>query len=201
SLDLDLSTDLRWLIFTAALSVVSAVSFGLLPALHASRRSPWASLVGRGADAGTAPGAFRPGHVLVLAQVACSRVLLGGAGLVARTLRNLSMQDLGFARDRLLLVWTLPGQTAGRGVAAAGFWQRVTERLAALPDVESVGASNQGVLNGAESDVNGPGLRVEGEPPAATGLPGWRSFVTPGFFRTIGVPLIAEPQFSQEATR
>jgi predicted permease len=200
SLDLDLSTDLRWLMFTAALSIVSAVSFGLLPALHASRPSPSAFLSGRGADAATASGAFRPGHVLVVAQVACSLVLLVGAGLFARTLRNLSMQDVGFARDRLLLVWTLPGQTAGRGVAAAGFWQRVTERLAALPGVESVGASNQGVLNGAESDVNGPGLRVEGEPPAATGIPGWRSFVTPDFFRTIGVPLIAGREFTERDT-
>jgi hypothetical protein len=76
----------------------------------------------------------------------------------------------------------------------------VLARIGAIPGVVSVSASNQGVLNGSDlSNIGtGTGLRIEGEPPAATGLPGLRSFVAPGFFRTIGIPIVAGRDFTEQ---
>jgi predicted permease len=201
SLDLDLGPDVRWLGFTAALSLVTVVLFGLLPALRASSASFSNALTARGADAGWARGPFAARKLLVVSQVALSLVLLVSAGLFQRTLRNLAAEDLGFARDHLLLVWTLPGQTGGRGAAAADFWQALGERLSSVPGVIAAAASNQGVLNGAEAGGgSGPGLRVEGAAAPQTGVPGWRSFVSPGFFTTMGIGLVAGRDFTERDT-
>src|SRR5207244_11687814 len=96
--------------------------------------------------------------------------------------------------------WTLPGQTGGRGAAAADFWRSAMDRVARLPGALAVSASNQGVLNGADlSNLgSGPGLRIEGEPPAPNGgLPGLRSFVAPGFFKAMGIPILAGRDFTE----
>jgi predicted permease len=200
ALDLDLAIDARWLAFTAAISCLAAILFGLLPAMRASAVSVAAALSARG-DSASSGLRFRAGRLLVVSQVACSLVLLVGAGLFVRTLRNLSTQDLGFARDRLLLIWALPGQTGGRGAAAANYWQGLTATLEALPGVASASASNQGVLNGADAGGgSGPALRVEGGQSVQTGLPGWRSFVTPRFFETMGIPLVAGREFTERDT-
>ena len=201
ALDLDLHADTRWLAFTAAISVVTALLFGLMPALRAARASLANGLGARGADTGATRGLFSAGKLLVVSQVALSLVLLVGAGLFLRTLRNLTTQDLGFARDHVLLVWTLPGQTSGRGANAANFWQSLGERLSEVPGVVAASASNQGVLNGAEAGtLGGPGLRIEGVPEVQSGLPGWRSFVSPGFFQTMGIALVAGRDFTERDT-
>src|SRR6185436_6236672 len=116
----------------------------------------------------------------------------GGALMLARTFAKLSSENLGFDRDRVLLVWSLPGQTGGRGAAAATFWHDTIARVAAIPGVTSVSASNQGVLTGSDFSTlgSGTGLRIEGEPVLPRGLPGLRSFVAPGFFRTMGIPIV-----------
>src|SRR5437867_1551866 len=196
-MDLDVHSDARMLAFTSALCVITGVLFGLAPALRGSRVAVSHALLPRGAGADARRGRFTLGKTLVVAQVAVSLVLVIGAGLLVRTLRNLTAQDLGFDRERLLLVWALPGQTGGRGAAAADFWRAAMDRVAMLPGVTSVSASNQGVLNGADlSDLgSGPGLRIDGEAPASSGLPGLRSFVAPGFFKTMGIPILAGRDF------
>jgi predicted permease len=202
SMDLDVHPDARVLVFTAALCVVTGMLFGLAPAFRGSRVSLSPALLTRGAaaDPFSSRGRMSLGKALVVVQVAVSLVLVVGAGLLVRTLRNLTLQELGFDRQRLLLVWALPGQTGGRGAAAADFWRTAMDRVAALPGVVSVSASNQGVLNGSDlSNLgNGPGLRIEGEAQAPTGLPGLRSFVAPGFFKTMGIRLVAGRDFTEQ---
>jgi predicted permease len=201
SMDLDVHPDARVLVFTAALCVVTGILFGLAPAFRGSRVSLSPALLTRGAaaDPFSSRGRLSLGRALVVVQVAVSLVLVVGAGLLVRTLRNLTLQELGFERQRLLLVWALPGQTGGRGAGAADFWRTAMDRVVALPGVVSVSASNQGVLNGSDlSNLgNGPGLRIEGEAQAPTGLPGLRSFVAPGFFKTMGIRLVAGRDFSE----
>jgi predicted permease len=201
SMDLAVEPDWRFFAFTALLCLATGILFGLAPAFRASSVSLTPALTGRGADS-TTRGRLRPGKLLVVSQVAVSLVLLIGAGLFLRTLRNLTTQDLGFDREHLLLIWTLPGQTGGRGTAAADFWQRVQQRLSSVAGVISVSASNQGVLNGTDfSGVtgSGPGLRIEGEP-RLPGQLGVRSFVAPRFFKTMGIPLIAGREFTESDT-
>ena len=202
SMDLDVEPDARFLAFTALLCLATGIFFGLAPALRASSVSLTPSLTGRGADSTTTRGRFSAGKLLVVSQVAVSLVLLIGAGLFVRTLRNLTTQDLGFDREHLLLIWTLPGQTGGRGAAAADFWQRVQQRLSSVPGVISTSASNQGVLNGSDfggMTGSGPGLRIEGEP-RRPGQLGVRSFVAPAFFKTMGIPLVAGREFAESDT-
>ena len=202
SMDLDVHPDVRVLVFTAALCVVTGILFGLAPAFRGSRVSLSPALLtrGPGADPFASRGRLSLGRALVVVQVAVSLVLVVGAGLLVRTLRNLTLQELGFDRQHLLLVWALPGQTGGRGAGAAEFWRAAMDRVATLPGVVSVSASNQGVLNGADlSNLgSGPGLRIDGEGQAPTGLPGLRSFVAPGFFKTMGIPLVAGRDFTEE---
>src|SRR5262249_23383776 len=89
----------------------------------------------------------------------------------------------------------------GRGAAAANFWQRVMTALTAVPGVVSAGASNQGVLNGAEAGpAGGPGLRIEGEPQRPVGVPGWRRLVTPDCCKTMGIPVVAGREFTEQDT-
>jgi predicted permease len=199
SMDLDVHLDARMLTFNAALCLLTGILVGLAPAFRGSGVALSPTLVGRGPDAGSG-GRSALARLLVVFQVALSVALLVGAGLLARTLWNLRSQDLGFDRHRLLLVWSLPGQTGGRGARAADFWRTAFDRIASLPGVVSVSGSNQGVLNGADLTGfgSGPGLRIEGEPPAASGLPGLRSFIAPGFFQTMGIPLVAGRDFSEQ---
>jgi predicted permease len=201
SMDLDVHPDVRVLVFTAALCVVTGILFGLAPAFRGSRVSLSPALLtrGPGADPFSSRGRLSLGKALVVVQVAVSLVLVVGAGLLVRTLRNLTLQELGFDRQHLLLVWALPGQTGGRGAGAAEFWRAAMDRVATLPGVVSVSASNQGVLNGSDlSNLgSGPGLRIDGEAQAPTGLPGLRSFVAPGFFKTMGIPLVAGRDFTE----
>ena len=202
SMDLDVHLDLRMLAFTSALCVLTGVLFGLAPALRGSRIAVSHALLPRGAGADAQRGRLTLGKILVVAQVAVSLVLVIGAGLLVRTLNNLTGEDLGFDSDRLLLVWSLPGQTGGRGAAAADFWRSAMDRVASVPGALAVSASNQGVLTGTDLSglglSSGPALRIEGEPAAPTGgFPGVRSFVAPDFFRTMGIPILAGREFTE----
>ena len=201
SMDLDVRPDATILVFTATLCLVTGVLSGLAPAFRGSNVSLSPALSGRGANAGGLGGRFAIGKLLVVSQVALSIVLLIGAALFAQTLRNLTTQDLGFDREHVLLVWTLPGQTDSRGAGAADLWRRAIDRLSALPGVLSAAASNQGILNGSEvGGLTGPALRLDGEPGPPSGVPGFRSFVTPGFFNALGTPLVAGRDFTERDT-
>ncbi|MGH9837162.1 MAG: ADOP family duplicated permease [Blastocatellia bacterium] len=195
----DLHLDLRVFAFTGALCLLTGMLFGLAPAFRGSKVSLASALGGRGVDSGSSGGRRGPGRLLVISQVALSLVLLVGAGLFARTLWNLKTQNLGFDREHLLLGWTSLSQTGRRGAPAADFWKTVQDRLSSLPGVLSASASNSGVLNGAES-MGGtvPPLRVEGQALKPAGLPGWRTFVAPKYFETMGIPLLAGRDFTEQ---
>jgi len=200
TMDLNVTLDVRVLGFTAALRVLSALLCGGAAALRGSSVTLAPALMGRGADSSRgAHGRFALGKALVVLQVALALVLVGGALLLGRTLTNLTSEDLGFDRERVLLVWSLPGQTGGRGAAAANFWHDAIARVAAMPGVSSVSASNQGVLTGSDFSTlgSGTGLRIEGEPTLPKGLGGLRSFVAPDFFKTMGIPILIGRDFTE----
>jgi predicted permease len=201
TIDLDLRLDLRMLAFTAAVCLVTGLLFGLAPAFRASRVALAPLLGRRGADSGGSAGRFSLGKGLVILQVALSLLLLVGAGLFLRTLRNLKSQDIGLERQNVLLVWAAPFQTGRSGAAVAALYQTVQKRISALPGVISASPSNAGVLTGGGSGAPSERLTVEGQSPKpglSGGIAG--AAVGPGFFNTTGMTLLAGRDFTERDT-
>ena len=151
---LDLRPDLRVLGFTIGVAIFTALLFGLAPGLRAIRVDLLSSLkpsMGRTGQASAHPGKFTAGKVLVVAQVAVSLVLLTGAGLLIRSLRNLSQQDVGFDRDHLLVVETDPVAAGYKENQMNALIREGTAALAALPGVGGVVGSYNGLFSGTES--------------------------------------------------
>lgn len=135
--------DMRVLLFTLGVSVLTGLLFGLAPALTAARMGAANSLSSntRTAQSGAGKSSHFWPKALVTAQVMLSLLLLVGAGLFLRTLRNLQNQDYGFERTHLLLA-DFNSQLAGyKPSQAATLHQLLLERLSALPGVKSVALS------------------------------------------------------------
>lgn len=186
ALELDLQLDWRVLGFTATVSVLTGILFGLAPALRASRLDLAPALKESARSVLGGGSRFSLRNALVISQVALSLVLLVGAGLFVRTLRNLSSLELGFNRENVLL-FKLDPQLAGyKKEQNANLYQQVLERLAALPGAEQVSLSRYKLLSGSAS-IQRP--FIEGH-----ASPGKREYVYvnqigANFLATMGIPL------------
>src|SRR5271168_1486881 len=151
---LDVHPDLRVLGFTAGIALLTALFFGLAPALRAVRVDLIAALkpsMGRTGNAGGRPGKFRAGKMLVIAQVAVSLVLLTGAGLLVRSLQNIVHQDVGFDTPHLLIVEADPVSGGYAEKQMDSLIGQVTAALAELPGVTAVVPSYNGLFSGTDS--------------------------------------------------
>ena len=167
----DTPLDRRVFAFNAALSLLTAIVCGLVPAWRAAR-DRWSA--GR-----------RTSRALVIVQVALSLTLVVSAGLLVRSLSNLRSRDTGFARERVLLAWTVPEQAGRDSAATARLFADVPRRVSQLPGVVSASASLIGLLEGAYSTSNGsPTPNV----------------VAPGFFATTGIHFLAGRDFGPRDT-
>src|SRR6202008_4711086 len=128
------------LIFPALLAFLTAILFGLLPALRATRLAPGFVLkeTARGLGGGRRGWLSR---CVVVAQIAVSLVLVIGAGLFARSLQNLTTMDAGFSRDNLLLVDPNPAAAGYRGERVVAFYRQLLERFNTAPGVASASMS------------------------------------------------------------
>jgi predicted permease len=143
------------------------------------------------------PASARVRTILVALQVALSVVVLAAAGLFLQTVRALRGADLGFRADRLL-VMALSPQNAGRSDAQAlPFFRAVRERVAAVPGVEGVTLGTVRALSGS---VWRAGITVDGGAPPDAPPPS-RDAVGPGYFRTLGMPLLAGRDFTPDDDR
>jgi predicted permease len=193
----DARMNVRALLGTAALCITTGLLFGLAPALRGTRVGLANALTGRG-SATSAGNRFRLGKLLVVVQVAMSIVVVIAAGLFVRTLRNLDARDLGFDRNRMLLVWTQPSATGANPTQLRELWHTVLERVSALPGVVSASASNGALLSGVVPVARSMNvMTVPGQPPRQTTRAGGRTFVAPRYFETMGVPLIAGREFTE----
>jgi predicted permease len=192
---LDLTPDWRVLAFTATLATLTCLVFGLAPALQAARTSPGEAMKssGRSTTAGRQWLGVR--RALVVSQVALSLVLLVGALLFVRTLRNLQTVDTGFARDHIL-VSEIDLSALKLPIERRSFYKRqLLERLRAIP----------GVLSAADAKIVPVSGSVWNESVTIPGLPPQRNvanfnLVSPGYFRTLGTPLLAGRDFSDGDT-
>jgi predicted permease len=148
------------LMFSAAVSVLTGILFGLAPALQSSRQNLVESLKDAGRSlAGTAGGRMR--GVLVVAEIALSVVLLMGASLTVRGFVNLQHLDLGFQPDRVLMVnLQLPPKHYTTYEQRIVFEQRVLDSVVNLPGVKSVAIGNGGLPFGGPRSA----YSIEGQP-------------------------------------
>jgi putative ABC transport system permease protein len=184
------------LAFTAGLSLLAGLAFGLAPALQAARSDPQSGLGAgsRGATGGGARAGLR--RALVLGQVALSLVLLAGAGLLVKSLLRLQAVDPGYRTDRLLtLRISLPRDRYATREALAAFHDQLALRLGALPGVEAVAAASVAPLTPWRATVN---LAVEGRPaprPEDVPLANYRA-VDQRYFEAMGIPLLRGRAFA-----
>jgi predicted permease len=159
---LDTHLDGRIFGFTAAVAVLTALLFGLAPALRATRVELATALrtQGRGVAGATGrPGRLSLGKALVIVQVALSMLLLVGTGMLVRSTRRLENADVGLARDELLIAEIDAARSGYGGARLAALVRDLSERVRRLPGVTGVTYSENGIFSGTES---GTTLQVEG---------------------------------------
>jgi predicted permease len=193
---LSASPDWRILLFNIGLSLITGLIFGLVPALKSTGLDLWSTLKDAvGSIAGTG-GAVRLRKGLVTAQVALSFLLLFGAGLFVQSLLNLKDTRSGFKNIENLVSFqvnpTLNGYTVQR---MKHFYQELLETLRAAPGVHSAGYARAAVLAGG---AWGDTMLVEGHVGKdGENMHAMINFVSPGYFQTMGVPLLEGRDFDR----
>ena len=182
------------LAFCAGIAIGTGVLFGIIPALVAT--STASDALREGGRHGAGPRARRVLGTLVVAEVALSLVLLAGAGLLIRSFMRLQAIDPGFRTEQVLTARVqLPGSRYTESRQIAGFFQDLVSRVRVLPGVQQ--AAGVTFL-----PLSGPGIGTSywradqpepaaGQAPTADVRP-----VTPGFFKTMGIPQLAGRDFT-----
>ena len=194
ALELSAALDGRVLGFTVMVAVASGLLFGLVPALRATRVDLSTEFQG-GSRTLSGGNRSRLAKTLLIVQVALSLVLLVGAGLFVRTLRNLQSVDVGIKRERLLLfeltAWSSGTDHAGQ----VTLHQRVLERIGAIPGVRSATFSRMPLLTGGAWNTR---VAVPGHPPPRGKTDtAMLNAVDGDFFTTFGIPVILGRTFTR----
>jgi predicted permease len=194
-LDLSIGVDWRVLLYSFALSVGTGLLFGMIPAWIASR--PMLTNALKGEDALVRPGRrLTLRNVMVVAQIAMSLVLLCATGLFLRSLERAAGIDIGF-RSRSVLMMSVDPRVHGYSPErTTQFLTELRERVAAIPGVWSVAATDSVPLAGGNrsDDFHAEDQPKTGAPDAGVEL----YMATPGYFETLGIPRIAGRDFSNE---
>lgn len=187
------------LLFAFGITAVTALLVGLLPALHASREEVGIAL--KDAEAAPARGRLLPARdLLVVAEIALAAVLLAGSGVMLKSLGKLLSLDPGIdARNVLSLRMALP-QADYQPDSASRFFAQVLEQVGQVPGVEHVALGNCPPLNGG---CNGTVIWFRDRPPVPQGSEPEVGIhhVSPDWFATLGVPLVAGRVFTTTDVR
>ncbi|MHB8754529.1 MAG: ABC transporter permease [Candidatus Acidiferrales bacterium] len=192
---LDMPTDWRVLGFAAGLAILTTILFGLAPALRAGNVPPGAVLKtgGRGMTAGRER--FRLQRILVASQVALSLVLLAGALLFARSLRNLLTRDPGFQQNGVLVVNTDFARLNLPPAQREPFTRDLLGRIRAIPGVVAAAAAMRSPVSGSSS--NDGILEANG---TDTKSSSWLDYISPGYFQTMQMPILGGRDFDANDT-
>ncbi len=194
---LDFSLDCRVLLFTLGAVIMSCLLSGLAPAWQASRTDPIENLRSGSPSAGDKPRRLRLRGMLVATEVALAVLLLGGTLLMARTFWNLQQADPGFnPRDVLAFSVTLWQNRFAESARRITFFQELRNRLAELPGAKTAAA----VVNLPMAGENwSQAFRLEARPePSSSQRPSANMrIVTPGYFRTMEIPLLRGRDFDE----
>lgn len=192
----NLDSDWRVLGFTSMLAIVTALLFGLVPAFRAARLAPSQAMKSSSARVGGIEESSRLRRALVISQVALSLVLVTGSLLFARTLGNLLTVDAGFREDNILIAQIDLSRLRLPVLRRIGAKQEILDRLRSVPGVEGAAEASIVPLSG-----NGVDNRVwaEGEDRQSGFDPNF-NWVGQGFFKTLGIPLLAGRDFDEKDT-
>ncbi|MDQ3997841.1 MAG: ABC transporter permease [Gemmatimonadota bacterium] len=183
------------IVFAAALSIGTGLLFGMFPAIHSTRPDLVTTLrAGSGKHSG-ARAAARFRTSLVTAQIALSMALLISAGLFIKSLRNVTRVDLGLRADSVVKFGISPERNGYSRARSQGLFLRVEEELARIPGVTAVAAARVPLIAGSNwgSDVAVQGFERGPDTDANSRF----NQVSPGYFRALGMPLLAGREFTR----
>ena len=192
---LDLAIDWRVLAFTTGLAALTTINFGLMPALRATRAEPAILLQSgsRGATGGRERFSLR--RILIVSQVGLSVVLLMGALLFVRSLRNLTTLNVGFQQTGILVTSVDFTHLQVPEERYTEYKGDLVRRVQAIPGVESAAHAMLVPFGGSTWNDN---VINEGSDRDAGVV--WENFLGPGYFQTIGTPLLAGRDFDDRDT-
>lgn len=199
----EISIDKGVMIFTVAIMLLTAVLFGLVPALRASRVNLNEVLK----DAGSNPQSgrvFRLGHhriqqLIIVAEIALSFVLLIGATLLIRSYQQIASANPGFnAHNVLSLRMTLPKASYSTPESITTFYQQLDQRIKRLPGVESVSTSY--LLPLSSVALGWEPITVDGylAKPGEELIISSSGYISPDYFRVMGIPLLKGRFFTEQ---
>lgn len=192
----------RVLLFTLGVAMITGLVFGLVPALHASRTDLNKTLKEGGRDSKASSGGRRIRSTLVIAEIAVALVLLVGAGLMLRSFFRLQQVETGFNPENILTFnLQLPFASYQDWRKVSEFYAQLLDRIETLPGVKSADATGFLPLeSGWRMNFN-----VVGRQPSTADEEIRVQYhqVSPGYFQTLGTPLISGREFQKEedATR
>jgi putative ABC transport system permease protein len=200
---MDVSLDYRILGFAIAITLLTGLVFGLVPALQATKPNLNEMLkdAGRGSSDGRRQNIVR--GVLVVVEVAISLVLLAGAGLLMRSFIGLQKVNLGFdPKNSLTVSLTLPERKYPDKERQVAFYSRLIERVSALPGVQATAASSTVPFSTAHWGTFGMGFRIEGRSgdQAGNNYTFYYS-VSSNYFKAMGIPLLQGRLFTESDTK
>jgi predicted permease len=198
-LNISTSPDLKVLAFTFGISTLTALLFGLVPALQTTKPNVGTVLKD---EASAVVGSGNRGlrRSLVVVQVALSLLLLIGAGLFLRSLGNLSKLGPGFNAERLIGFNIDPSLSGYAAERTKLFYRQLTDSLSSLPGVQSVGVASMRILENDEWDSS---VTVEGynpDKPDDRAEP-YMNQIGPNYFATLGVPIVMGRDFTMADNR
>jgi len=194
----EIEVDTTVLLFTAGISLLTGLIFGLIPALQSSGRAFTDAL--KASTRNTASGSQRRvGSVLVVCQVAMSLTLLVGAGLLLKSFWRLTQVNPGFQTTHIVtaaLGLNIPAYT--EEAKRFRFWQEFETRAVALPGLESIAATSELPLNGEHNDSS---FYIEGHTyaPSEFDDANFRE-VSNGYFATMRIPVLSGRGFTGQDT-
>ena len=196
--EIALDVNSRVLAFTFAVAAASGILSGLAPVLHTLRSDTISALRDEGGSVATGVRAARWRRAFVVFQVAVSLMLLVGAGLFLRTLRNAHAIDLGYSIDATMVAdinLDVRGYSQEAGLAV---YRQILDRLQAAPGVAAAGAARVTVLSGGARtvsiSVDGQRIREDG----ANGLDVRLNVVSDGYLRALGIPIARGRDFTAD---
>ncbi|HXW90398.1 MAG TPA: ABC transporter permease [Terriglobales bacterium] len=205
---LHVAPNLGVLAFTAGVSALTGILFGLAPALRGTRLDLTPALkegaariiIGSGSGAQSSGRRQRLSQALVVVQIAMSLVLLIGAGLFVRSLTKLENENVGFDRRNLLLFTMAATQAGYKADRLATFYEQLQKRIEAIPGVRSVCFSRHGLINAGISIL---GFSLQGfpaKPGEQDNGPVRANSVGPEFFETFAIPLVLGRTIGEQDT-